>query len=648
MKRIYGKISAPTGKTLPLSDTEAAFFEQGAETVSDESKQCLIGVIPYNANSSGSGNVVSWQHLRVAFVGEIINFGSLCREFSLDSQKVSYAELLARLFEKDNTKASAHINGTFCAAVWDTQNRTITLLSDRTGGFYGFYYTATKDSFVFGNSLHDVLDISGVNRDLDTQSLYTFFAKGYVLPPHSLIKKVNKNWPGEAVTGQYRNENGFQVNREFVDMIPYVPGPPGHTVSVNDFEEVLGTAIKEITPENQDFAFLLSGGIDSSSVVAMASQQRKTPLNTFSAAFPGTVFDESPFALATAEKYACHANVIDMTKIQSMEQLPEIIHAHNEPTLDYSCLPTYSIFSQVKQHYPSVFGGDGPDHFFGRYYPVAAKQSVHYLKPLYQLLHTITKKEGFQRLAWGASRSLDESYFALFFFPAWGTGNDIQVDHLFTESVQKEAYPLDRMLPGNLSQRSTSYQELFHKMVFLDTLVDGAFGVFKKIGSMSKLTNLTLRLPFFDRRLQDMVFRLPLQQRVRGNFLQAFLSKGKTKYLLKFGMGEKILPAEVLHKNKGGFTPPLVDWFKENLCSHSSKQILSPAIREANLFNPDLVDKILSEHQKGVKNWTTVLFMLLSFDLWYRFTICERRKPASTDTYSNLLLQQGINLNRTV
>ena len=643
MKRIFGKISALEKKNLTYSDTEMVFFRNGTKIANVGDERCLIGV----AGDEGGGDIASYQHLHVAFVGEITNFRMLCHEFSLDTQKVSYAELFARLFEKNKLKASVYINGNFCAAVWDSNNRSISLFSDRTSGFYGFFYTVTNDSFVFGNLLPDILDISGVKRDLDTKALYTFFANGYVLPPYSLIKNVKKNWPGEAIVVKHQADNTFQITREFVDMIPFAQESSRHTILLNDFENLLETVIQEIMPENQESAFLLSGGIDSSSIVAMASRQTKKPLNTFSAAFPGTAFDESPFAQFVAKKYACHSNWIDMVDIQSMEQLPEIIYAHNEPTLDYSCLPTYSIFSYVKQHYPSVFGGDGPDHFFGRYYPIAAKQSIYYLKPLYQLLYAITKKDGFERLAWGASHSLDKSYFGLFLFPAWGTKNTAQVDSLFTKSVQKEAYPLDHTLPGNLNRRSASYEEMFHKTVFLDTLVDGSFGVFKKISSMSRLTNLTLRLPFFDRRLQDLIFRLPIQQRAHGSFLQAFRSKAKTKYLLKFRMGEKILPSEVIQKNKGGFVPPLVNWLKKNLSNHSSKQILSPIIRETNLFNPDFIDKIFSEHQKGVRNWTTILFMVLSFDLWYRFMIYEKRKPTSTETYLNLLSQQGIDLNRT-
>ena len=111
-------------------------------------------------------------------------------------------------------------------------------------------------------------------------------------------------------------------------------------------------------------------------------------------------------------------------------------------------------------------------------------------------------------------------------------------------------------------------------------------------------------------------------------------------------MGEKILPPEVVHKNKGGFTPPLVDWLKNHLCAHSAKQILSPVIQEANWFNPDFIALILSEHQKEVRNWTTILFMPLSFDLWYRFMMDERRQPTSADTYSHLLSLQGIDIMR--
>lgn len=598
-------------------DGKSPEMDFGNQTVMPKDSGLLFGVSRSEDDKSTEG-VASYRHLHAAFVGEIINFRSLCDQFQV-SKSANCAELILRMYERQTTNIFPLINGRYCVAIYDEQKRSVTLFSDRSGGFYGLFYAQTAQSFTFGNQIQSILSLSQIPRELDTQALFTFFSRGYVSPPQTFIKNIYKNWPGEAVI---LHGEGKKLERSFVDLIPFAP-TIGARKSVEEFEDILRTAVKDASSDLTKSAFLLSGGIDSSSIVALASELSNSPLTTFSGAFPGTEFDESPFAMIVAKKYGCNASVVDMSGMSGIEQLPEIIQMHNEPTVDYSCLPTYTIFSHVRKTNRVIFGGDGPDHFFGRYYPVAAKQSVSYLSPLYQVLYALSHKDAFARLHWGASRTLQESYFGLFSLPSWGTANISRIPELFTDAVTKEPYPFDPLLPGNLEKRSNCYEELFHKTVFLDTLIDGAFGVFKKVGSMSHATDVKLCLPFMDRRVQDFIFQLPREQRVYGNFWNAFASNAKTKYLLKYGMGPKVLPEDIIAKNKGGFTPPLVNWFRQTLCKSPASKVLSPELQKAGIFQIDFVDRILSEHRDSVRNWTTIIFMIISFDLWYQSVICN-------------------------
>jgi len=594
---------------------------------------------PHDGLASDNGSVA-------VFSGKIVNFRELCDSLGFVTEKTTHAELFLAAWHKFGLKTPSQINGLFSAAVWDRDQQGPVVFSDRIGGFYSIYYYVGNKSFTFSNRLPYVLQLAALSPDqltpqVDTRSVHTFFRNGYVLPPHTFVKNVGKNWPGEAVVF-----DGKTVKREFVDLVPWEP-TGSQTRSTGELEELLRDSLKTILPDEsqeQKLGFLLSGGIDSSSIVALASEISQNPLTTFSAGFPGTSFDESPYAVMVAKKYGCRSHVLDLTHSDGLESLPLITWWHNEPTLDYSCLPTYEIFTRTRQFFPVVVGGDGPDHFFGRYYTIAAKQSVRRLQPAYRLAYTMTRRDYFKRLAYGATLNLTDAYMGLFAVPAWGVAAAPPVYRLMTAGDETESYPFDPMLPGDFNRPSTSYEELFHKTVCLDTLVDGAFGVFKKVGCMSLASNVQLCLPFMDRRIQDFIFALPRRQRVNGNFLRAFCSRAKTKYLLKFGMGPKVLPPQVVSKTKGGFTPPLVDWLKHSVCRLPAKKLFSPELLDAGLFRTDNVDVMLAQHRNGECNWTTLLFMLLTFDLWFQMMIGNPTPVPPQLAYSEMLENHGAKL----
>jgi asparagine synthase (glutamine-hydrolysing) len=571
----------------------------------------------------------------VVFSGNMINFRELCISLDLLPEETTRPQLFLAVWRKFGLTTPSQINGLFSAAIWDHDQQRLFVFSDRIGGFYTVFYAASNKSFTFSNRLPFVLQLAAISPEVDTRSFSTFFRNGYVLPPHTFVKNVSKNWPGEAII-----YDGMRVTREFVDLVPSEPSG-GRTRSVGEWEETLRDSLQAIMSEEQELGFLLSGGIDSSSIVALASEISSEPLTTFSAGFPGTSFDESPYAVMVAEKYGCRSHVLDMTRSDGLESLPVMTWWHNEPTLDYSCLPTYEIFSRTRPFFPAVVGGDGPDHFFGRYYPIAAKQSIRTLRPVYRLAYALTRKDYFNHLAYNATLNLTDAYMGLFAVPAWGTATVPPMHCLMASGIEMEPYPFDPMLPGDLNRPSSSYEELFHKTVYLDTLVDGAFGVFKKVGCMSLASNVRLCLPFMDRRIQDFIFALPRQQRVNGSFIRAFFSRARVKYLWKYGMGPKVLPPQVISKTKGGFTPPLVDWLKNSVCRLPAQKLLSPELLDAGFINPDYVDAMLTQHRNGERHWTSLLFMLLTFDLWFQMMICHPTPVPPQQSYSEMLEKHG-------
>lgn len=637
MGSIYGTYNATVDIEQAANHAKETFSQDSrhrGETFVVPDRPLFFGIYRSKDGPSNDG-FACVDGSAAVFSGNIVNFQDLCRRFEFTRNETTCAGLFLEAYRKFGLDVASKINGLFSAAVWDAGENRLTVFSDRIGGFYTVFYTVGYKSFSFANRLPFTLELAGVPREGDRRALNTFFQHGYVLPPHTFAKNVSKNWPGEAVVF-----DGETVKREFVDLPPSVP-TGGVSRSVDELEDVLRESLRGIMSQGRELGFLLSGGIDSSSLVAMASEISPEPLETFSAGFPGTVFDESPYAVMVAEKYGCRSHVLDMTRGDGMEYLPAITWWHNEPTLDYSCLPTHAIFSRVREHFPAVVGGDGPDHFFGRYYPIAAKQSVRYLRPMFRLAYALTRKDYFNRLAYGAGRNLTDAYMDLFAVPSWGTASNPPVELLLTSQTEGQPYPFDPVLPGDWNRKSHSYEELFHRTACLDMLVDGAFGVFKKVGCMAQACDMNLHAPFMDRRVQDFILALPRRERVNGGLARAFFARAKTKYLLKFGMGPRVLPPEVVTKNKGGFTPPLVTWLKESVCRIPAEKLLSPELRDAGLFHTGFIDRMLNEHRNGERNWTILLFMLLSYDLWYQTVICKGLSTPPQFRYSEWLENHG-------
>jgi asparagine synthase (glutamine-hydrolysing) len=584
----------------------------GCEWIAGDS--FTLGVKPAFQAESSQKAICSRNGLHVILSGEICCYNRSAEDSAgADEQPVAGAALFASLYRQFGSDAVSKTSGHFCAVVLDERNKDLKLFLDRSGGIKTLYYTSMGRGFAFCSSLGLLLAATQLERVLDPGLIRGLFSSGYVLPPRTLVKGVFKLCPGEEV--QFRVG---AIRRKIVDRIRF-DSSAKEAGTADELADRLVDTLARLSVEPET-GFLLSGGIDSSVLVALAAQRLGKPVSTFSASFPGSPLDESRYAGIVAKANDCPCNLIDLSHANALDDLPEIVWNLGEPFLDFSAIPTFHLFRQVKNSTSLIISGDGPDHLFCRYYPLAAKRYAgsrygNVLSALEKLPSTFP-----QKIRNAAEVPLFEAYRGLFSNPAWGIDSCRSLRELIAIN-EIEEFGEDPFFAGLEIPRETDLAGFMDAVATIDFYVDGSCGVFAKVGRMAEAQGLTIREPYLDRRVSDYITHLPLHQKQGGTFLHLLASRSRGKEMLKYGVGAKCLPAEIIRKKKGGFTPPLAAWLRESICSLPASRLLSETVKKSGYFNAAVLDRILQEHRDGVRDWSRIIFLVISFDLWVRLFV---------------------------
>ncbi len=586
---------------------------QSLETFESEDRDVFLAV---KRMPGDKGSVATSGDWSIAFSGYLLNRETITRRLGLSASE-SDAKLALSSFIENGDWSAKHLDGLFSAAVWNSHTRSLYVFSDRVGGAHGIYFTNTPDGFFFSSRLPALTTVNGLQRRIDRDALAELFSTGYILPPRSLMEGVSKTWPGQRI--RYRRGE----TKKEMPCTPVLGETPCVTDgSAEQFESaLLHAAALRTNGQMPECGWLLSGGVDSSTLVGMASGVDRSPLKTFSACFPGTEFDEGPYAKIVADAYHCNARFIDMSSSATFGLLRRIIWELDEPFLDYSAVPTFRLFREVSKHVDAVVSGDGPDHLLGRYYPLAAKCSLHRWSGLLQLAASLTGHSTLRKFATIAGGNLRNAYRTLFDYPAWGRNPAIW-KHLLTNPCDRDAFELDSDLALDLTT-SGDFDRLLAKLIRVDSLIDGSFGVFMKVGKMARANGLAVHWPFLDRSAIGAAHSLPRELLVPGNFADLLRDKCGAKHVLRCKIAPKYLSKDVLEKPKGGFTPPMGSWLRDHIQGLAGKPLLSPQLCDAGLFQLEFVAKMAKEHAEGTREWTTILFMLLSVDHWFNMFIAN-------------------------
>jgi asparagine synthase (glutamine-hydrolysing) len=549
--------------------------------------------------------------LWVMLNGEIYNYPELRTELEARGHKLatrSDTETIVHLYEEYGEGCFARLRGMFAIALWDSRERKLLLARDRVGK-KPLYYAANDRRILFGSELKSLLAADDLPRDIDREALSDYFSFGYVPAPKTIYKSARKLRPGHYLVA---SASGLRE-------VCYWDLCFGQTEDHSEEEwcERLRHELCEATRirlmSEVPLGAFLSGGADSSSVVAMMAGLMKRPVTTCSIGFEEKEFDEAEYARRVAEQF--HTDHYEQTIVPSaVDVVNKLAWHYDEPFADSSAIPTYYVSAVARQHVTVALGGDGGDENFAgyrryrydhlenrarSYAPLALRRAVFGpLGNVYPALawapRVFRAKATFQSLA----RSPLEGYFnsISIFRP---TEKPRLLSRDFRETLG--GYDSIDVLQQHYDRAGTD--DLLSRIQYVDVKTYLTDDILAKVDRASMAVSLEVRAPLLDHHLMELAARMPSSLKLRGR---------TGKYIFKKAMS-KLLPPEILHRRKQGFAVPLNRWFQNELREMAHDTIFSNG---AGIFDRAYLQKIWREHQKGTFDRSAYLWAVLMFRKW--------------------------------
>lgn len=546
----------------------------------------------------------------IVFNGEIYNFPEL-REGLVKRGHTFYTrsdtEVIVHLYEELGADCIARLRGMFAIALYDERRQTLLLARDRLGK-KPLYYAQTNGRLYFGSEIKTILAVAPeLSSNINTRALLQYFSLQYIPDPNSAYRDIAKLPPGHLL--EYKN--GQVSTRQYWNLPAYGTAKvASEQECLDELERQLAEAVRIRLISDVPLGALLSGGVDSSVVVALMARASSSPVKTFSIGFGKQDYNEAPYARAVAEKFGTehHEFVVEPNVTETLDHLTRMME---EPFGDSSMIPTYHVSRIAREHVTVALTGDGGDELFAGYdrYP------VHLDRMSYERIP-----------AWigGAFRSL--IYPALgpsfkgrrFLFNASLHGGDRYLDTVgfLTTDRERGLFSKDFLAAANgkdvIGEVRHFYSEAdapdrISRLLYLDTKSYLTGDVLTKVDRMSMATSLEVRCPILDHVLIDWVASLPSNWKYRN---------GVRKYLLR-KLAER-LGVPGLNRPKQGFAMPLTHWWKCELRDTLLPILLEPKTLQRGYLNSSAVRQLVNEHLSGRRDYGQELWLLLIFELWHR------------------------------
>jgi len=550
----------------------------------------------------------------VVFNGEIYNYQALIPELaSLGHvfRTKSDTEVIVHAWEEWGEACVERFRGMFALALWDRNRETLFLARDRLGVKPLYYAVLPDNQVLFGSELKSLTAHPGLRRELDPLAIEDYFAFGYVPDPRTVYKAARKLPPAHTLT--LRRGQPLAAPREYWDVRFTLDNRIGEADAQAELIERLQESVRLRMISEVPLGAFLSGGVDSSAVVAMMAGVSEQPVNTCSISFSDPAFDESRYARQVAERYKTNHRV-DNVDSDDFGLLDVLARTYDEPYADSSAIPTYRVCQLARRHVTVALSGDGGDESFGgyrRYRFHAMEERLRSMLPLsvrrpaFGLLgrvypkadwapQVLRAKTTFQALA----RSSVEAYFHSVSF----LGDDMR-GRLYSNAFKAQlgGYSAASVLQRHAERAGTDDALGLVQYLDLKTYLVGDINT--KVDRASMAHSLEVREPLMDHPLVEWLASLPSSFKLRGM---------EGKHLLKKTM-EPYLPSEVLYRPKMGFAVPLTRWFKGPLKQRLRNAILGEDLAQTGFFNDKLLRHLVDAHESGIRDYSTSLWSLLMF-----------------------------------
>ncbi len=549
--------------------------------------------------------------IQLVFNGEIYNYPELRAE--LESRGHRFAtntdtEVIVHLYEERGAHCVDRLNGMFAIALWDQKRRELVLARDRFGK-KPLYYADLGGSLLFGSELKALLEHPLCPRELDFDALSRYLALEYVPAPYSIFAGVRK-LPGGHVL-RWR-DGGISIEQYWDLRLDPDSPPRSDDEYIEEFRTLLRAAVRRRLMSDVPLGAFLSGGIDSSSVVAMMVDcVPASSVKTFSIGFAERSFDESAHARRVAAHFGTDHHEDVLTPGTMLELLPNVVDWLDEPFGDASILPTYLLSRFTRQHVTVALGGDGGDELLAGYPTFPADRFARFYR-VPRLLHGNVIVPLVDRLP-VSTANFSFDFKLKRFLRAAASGEDVRHPVWLGSFTPGEQAALLTSPPGDpfAEQRSVlaaGGEDRLGKLIYLYAKTYLQDDILVKVDRASMACSLEVRAPFLDVVLVEFLSRVPSSLKLR---------RLDTKHLLKRAMGD-VLPPGIATRPKKGFGIPVAAWFKGELREALQDELSPDRIRRQGLFEPAEVQRLVSEHLSGRRDHRKALWTLFVFQLWHR------------------------------
>ena len=555
----------------------------------------------------------------VALNGEIYNYRELAAELRGQGHALrtqSDTETIAHLYERHGDDFLRHLNGMFAVAVWDARQRRLLLARDRLG-IKPLYYADDARGLVFGSELKAVLAARpGSAPELDLEAARDYLTLFYVPGPSAIVKGVQKLQPGHLLIA---DGGGVKDVRAYWSVPAAAPRRRAVEEETAEFAALFQDAVRLQMRSDVPYGAFLSGGIDSSAVVGTMAGLATTPVRTFAIGFEGSApYDELRHARAVAdlfhtehEEFVVRPDVFDLVS--------KMVHFFDEPFADAAFLPTYVLSELSRRKVTVVLTGDGGDEIFAGYDRYRSEVLAEWASRIPRIVRrgALGPLLGAYRgpAQWPLSDWVRQGRkkMALLDLPP-GLRYARHFERFSPADLAALAGPALREVgPSTVAARFASIvdeaaaADFLTRRMHLDLRTWLPDQMLTKVDRATMAHGLEARVPFLDHRVVEFAMGLSDEAKFTVLSLKRFLK----------GAFAELLPPEVLHRRKHGFEVPLDEWLRGPLRGLARAALEGAALRRHGLVDPAFVTRMLDEHERAVRNWSSEIFALLVFQLWY-------------------------------
>ena len=545
----------------------------------------------------------------VIFNGEIYNYLELKLELEQRGhvfRTKSDTEVLLALYRHAGLEAFPKINAMLTCAIWDHAARRLVLARDRFGKKPLFYYQDAQ-RFLFGSEIKALLAYGGIEPKVNVAALHDYLTNGYIVGDHTILEGIHRLAPAHVLTLQ----DGRVTCRPYWELeFRPAAAPPREADVIERVQTLLESAVERRLMSEVPLGAFLSGGLDSSVVVALMARSSGRAVKTFTIGFEEADYSELEDARTVARHLATdHHEMI--VKPSALDILPDLVWHLDEPFGDSSAVPTYYVCKAARQHVTVALSGDGGDEVFAgyrRYLELGRYSSMERVPGWARrgLIRPMAERLPFTWPGWNYLHALG----------SWERGGlpsglglypHIQ-SRLYTGDVRQRLGEFDPFGPMKEIVRKGAHLDQLSRYQYLDTLQYLPADILTKVDRMSMATSLEVRSPLLDHTLVEYMATVPASLKLQGQV---------SKYVLR-KIAARLLPASVLTKPKQGFAIPKDRWFKHELKTFAEEMLLEPRSMARGYFDRRAIEQLLRHHATGRRDYSTWIWCLIVLETWFR------------------------------